>query len=184
MAWLLKWPRGLISCTQAQKMALQSRPFTEVWESVHSSSQRPPACPSFHPEFPPNNSSAGGWGRGRMLAKGQLGATYSRYRVNTEPATSAPKAGVHMGRGQPGILKSPLTQPRLPTHLTEALGHIIPKALFLCHLCPRSYWNREMLQGSSDPGQAHFLAKDPRVNILALVGQPVSGTTTHSAIVV
>lgn len=66
-----------------------------------------------------------------MPAKGQLGAIYSRYGVQGDvaPATSALKAGVHVGRGQRGSLKTPLNQPRPPTHFTEAPGHIHSKGI-------------------------------------------------------
>lgn len=45
-----------------------------------------------------------------MSAKGELGAIYFRYGVQGDvaSATSALKARVHVGRGQQGILKTPL----------------------------------------------------------------------------
>lgn len=112
-----------------------------------------------------------GGGGGAMSAKGQLEAIYSRYGVQGDGAQPPRHSKLESMWAEVSEASS---RPRstspghpLPHPLQKPQATSIPKALVLCHLCPRPYWNQEMPQRSSDPGLAHFLVKD-------LVVQPLT----------
>lgn len=127
---------GPVNYGHRERMALQNRERSggcgarEREVCVQFQPEAASLCFSFHTEFPPTNSGDNGWGWGKVSAKGSLRVTHSRYGLQGDvgPATSAPKAGAHTGRGQQGLLKSSLNQPKPPSHLPEAPGHFHSKS--------------------------------------------------------
>lgn len=114
-------PPGLEVWTQGEDGPSEPGPsqgLEPALGSVYNSSQRLPVYPLVpQGSLQPTAGTVGG--------VGQNAAVYSRYSAqgDGEPATSAPKAGAHVGRSHQGLLKSPLVQPRPPAHLTGAPGH-------------------------------------------------------------